>query len=787
MFKAIIFFLLFDVSFCQSKWIKTYGADELDGANHILTLDDGYLITGFTSSFGNGGKDLWIIKTDKDRKKVWDRFYGGMYMETGLKSMKADKNGFIVLAQTHSYGSGSGDIWVVKIDSIGNLIWEKTYGNENLDTASDITTSNENGFIITGTTISKKTNSIDGYIMKIDTIGNVIWSQIYGGLDIDGISSVSKINDEYGYMLFGYTKSYMLDNSRKKKKGFIGKIIASILKKGPTSEAWLINIDEYGDRNWHITYGGKKEDIGKEIKPFSDGSFLLSGETNSSGKGEKDIWLIKIDGDGKILWESTIGSKKDEFFGSSLIDYKDNIIISGQVPMKKKFSFKALLRFKQKNETKDKLKYKSFIAKVSSKGKVIWEKDDFEDQKNLLPFLAFSGNNLLLAGQKTTPFNGGGDAWILKLNSNAEKLWEANYGGRGADGSNYAYVTEDGGYISVGYTDAYGYGKNDVWVIKTDFTGEKEWSKVYGGKLDDYGWGITQSTDGGFGIVGETYSFGQGQSDIYLFKIDSAGNKQWQTTFGGLAEDVGYSVVNTDDDGFIVASQTRSYGKGGSDGMIVKFNVNGKKQWSKVFGGKGMDYFKSIARNSSDSFIVGGGTRSFSNGDSQGWALLIDKNGYPIWEKTFGDNGEDGFNMIASTKDNSFIGVGYSASFFSKGLKDILMVKIDSLGKKSWMQLYGGRDDDKANAIYECKDGGFVLTGETNSYGKGKNDIFILKTNQLGDKKWMNTVGGSGVDIGRSVQELQNGGFIISGTSTISNLSFDSILIKADKKGKVSK
>ena len=115
------------------------------------------------------------------------------------------------------------------------------------------------------------------------------------------------------------------------------------------------------------------------------------------------------------------------------------------------------------------------------------------------------------------------------------------------------------------------------------------------------------------------------------------------------------------------------------------------------------------------------------------------------------------------------------------------MVKIDSLGNKSWMQLYGGKDDDKANAVYECKDGEFVLTGETNSYGRGKNDIFILKTNQIGDKKWMNTVGGNGVDIGRSVQELQNGGFIISGTSTISNLSFDSILIKADKKGKVSK
>ena len=184
MLRVIILFLLIDISFCQSKWIKTYGADELDGANHLLVLDDGYLITGFTSSFGNGGKDLWIIKTDKDKKKVWDRFYGGMYMETGLKSILTKDNGFIVLAQTHSYGSGSGDIWVVKLDSLGNIIWDKTYGNENLDIASDISTSNENGFIITGTTVSKKTNSIDGYVMKIDTIGNVIWSQIYGGLDL---------------------------------------------------------------------------------------------------------------------------------------------------------------------------------------------------------------------------------------------------------------------------------------------------------------------------------------------------------------------------------------------------------------------------------------------------------------------------------------------------------------------------------------------------------------------------------------------------------------------------
>ena len=108
MLKAIILFLLIDVSYCQSKWIKTFGADEVDGANHVLPLDDGFLLTGFTNSFGNGGNDLWVIRTDKNMEKVWDKFYGGMHLETGHKSIQAEDGGFIILGQTYSYGAGSG-------------------------------------------------------------------------------------------------------------------------------------------------------------------------------------------------------------------------------------------------------------------------------------------------------------------------------------------------------------------------------------------------------------------------------------------------------------------------------------------------------------------------------------------------------------------------------------------------------------------------------------------------------------------------------------------------------
>lgn len=784
-----IFFLLFifDFCFCQSKWIKTFGADEIDGANHVLVLEDGFLITGFTSSFGNGGSDLWIIRTNKDRIKIWDKFYGGMHLETGYKSIRTKDGGFIILGQTFSYGSGSGDIWVLKISDKGIVLWDKTYGNENLDRGSDICFSNDNGYMIVGTTNSKKTNSLDAYVIKIDSIGNIIWDQVYGGLSADGVNSISKINDEYGYMLFGYTKSYMLDKSRKKKKGFLGRILASIFKKEASSESWLINIDEYGDRNWHTTYGGKKEDAGKQISSFSDGSFLLSNETESFGEGGKDIWLIKIDRNGEILWENILGGKKDEYVGSTKLISDNEIIISGQKLLKNKLSFRSLFFSKPKKNINNKINTKSFITKIDAKGKIIWQKDGFEDEKNLVLFISNIGESILIAGQKSTNLNGNGDAWIVLLKKNGEKKWENNYGGRGSDGGNSSLSTSDGGYISIGYTNAYGNGKNDVWIIKTDFTGEREWSRVYGGKLDDLGWDVTESIDGGYVIAGETFSFGNGQSDIYLLKIDSTGNMIWNTTFGGLAEDVAYGVVSSEDGGFVVAAQTKSYGQGGSDGMIVKFNSEGVKEWHRLFGGKGLDYFKSITVDSSKGYVLAGGTRSFNNGDSQGWLLAVNGEGFPKWEKTYGDKGTDGFNMITNTHDDGFVVVGSSESFFSQGMKDVIMVKLDSLGQKLWMNLYGGRKDDIANAVSQCKDGGFVITGETISFGKGKSDILLIKTNQLGKEKWKKTIGGVGVDIGNSIQELTKGGYIISGTSTISNLSFDSILIKTDKKGNVSK
>ena len=780
LYRILFILTLSNILFSQKSWIKTYGADEIDGSNHVLELDNGYLITGFTQSFGNGGNDLWIIRTDRDRKELWNRFYGGMSMETGYEAIHTKDNGFIILAQTYSYGSGLSDIWIVKIDSSGNKMWDKTYGGERVDIGYDICRSNDGGYVIAGMTFSEKTNSQDAYIVKIDSVGNAVWTQTYGGIKNDGVSSVSPIADDYGYIVVGHTNSYMLDKSRIKKRGFIGRIIASIFKKKPTSEVWIISIDEYGDKNWHNTYGGKKEDVGKKINLTKDGGYIITAETNTIGKGKNDVWVIKIDKNGKMKWDTTIGGKEDEYASSTVINLKNETIVTGFAIKEKGIIGKIKAKILKKKPTSK----KSFVVKLNKKGEKKWDTDFNEEEENLSSFITYNDKHILLSGQNSTRFNGAGDAWLVSLNNKGKQNWQESYGGRGADGGNYAAEVSDGGYIMVGYTDAYGNGKNDVWLIKTDFRGEKEWSNVYGGSEDDYGWGVAETPDKGFVIIGETFSYGNGQSDVYLFKVDSLGNKIWDNTFGGLAEDVGYSIVNANDGGYVIACLTRSYGKGGSDGMLVKFNSNGDKEWEKLFGGKGFDYFRSIIKKSKIGYIVSGGTRSFSEGDSEGWILSVDDNGFLIWQNTYGDNGEDGFNMVKETTNNGYIAIGYSSSFFSSGMSDIFMARIDSLGNKVWQKYHGGKQEDRGYAVWQCADGGYVIAGETSSYGNGKNDIWVIKTNSIGTEKWNTTFGGNGVDIGRSIIELPGGGFIISGTSTISNLSFDAILIKTDKKGK---
>jgi hypothetical protein len=355
------------------EWFKTFGGSGNDeGWSVQQTSDGGFILVGWTWSFGAGGFDVWLIKTDADGNKLWDRTFGGRGSDYGYSVQQTRDGGFIIVGDTASFGAGWADVWLIKTDANGNKQWDRTFGGSGLDSGSSVQQTSDGGFILVGDTASFGAGGFDVWLIKTDADGNKLWDRTFGGGGSDWGSSVQQTSDG-GFILVGYTTSF------------------------GAGDVWLIKTDADGNKLWDRTFGGGGSDWGSSVQQTSDGGFILVGYTASFGAGGFDVWLIKTDADGN-------------------------------------------------------------------------------------------------------------------------KLWDRTFGGGGSDWGSSVQQTSDGGFILVGWTWSFGAGGPDVWLIKTDADGNKLWDRTFGGSMVDRGFSVQQTSDGGFIIVGATTSFGAGDYDVLLIK-----------------------------------------------------------------------------------------------------------------------------------------------------------------------------------------------------------------------------------------------------------------------------
>jgi hypothetical protein len=660
---------------------KIFGGSDIDeGYSVAPTSDGGYIVVGNTSSFGAGGSDVYLLKIDAIGNKKWEKTFGGSGEDLGRSVSQTRDGGYVIVGTTYSFGAGSADVYLIKTDSEGNKIWEKTFGGKDFDFGDCVAQTRDGGYVIVGSTDSFGAGKSDVYLIKTDSDGNKIWEKTFGGKDFDDGYSITQTNDG-GYVIVGKTESF----------------------GAGSADVYLIKTDSDGNKIWEKTFGGKGFDWGFSVAQSSDGGYIVAGLTyshmggsNSAGVRDSDVYLIKTDSEGNKIWEKTFGSKGYDEVGYSVVQTSDGGYI---------------------------------IASKTRRGEYL-------------------------------------GLYLVKTDTQGNKVWEKIWGGLGGFSFVSVSQTSDGGYVITGSTKSFGLGKPDIYLVKTDPAGNKIWEKIFGGSAGDLGCSIALTSDGGYIMVGKTDSIGAGGFDVYLIKTDAQGNKIWEKTFGGSDDDWGNWVAQTRDGGYIIVGTTRSFGAGKEDVYLVKTDSDGNKVWEKTFGGEDADTGECVVEAKDGGYVIVGSTESFGAGSDDVYVIKTDSEGNEIWEKTFGSEEGDEGHCIRLTSDGGYIIVGETHISAGANYASIYLIKIDALGNRIWEKSFGGKYTMYffGRSVTQVSDGGYVIVGGILPTSGKKMELhsYLIKTDSKGNKIWEKTLGGENQGCGFAVaQANDNGGYII--------------------------
>lgn len=343
--------------------------------------------------------------------------------------------------------------------------------------------------------------------------------------------------------------------------------------------------------------------------------------------------------------------------------------------------------------------------------------------------------------------------------------------------------TSDGGYIISASTETSIIDDLDMMVMRTDVSGNFLWKKSYGGNMPEVPNGILKANDGNYFIIGYTQSFGSGDFDHYLLKVDPAGDSIFSKVYGGYGNEEGKEIISTSDGNYVIVGASNSISFSDNNVQLIKIDINGNVIWTKYYGGPGYESARSVKECADGGFIIAGKQLNTS-GIASIFLIRTDSGGDTIWTKILsGPNSLEGKSVLVNSDGSYTLSVDDSSAIDDS---DVRIMKIDPTGNiVLWDKLYSGTLKDITKMIKPTTDGGYIVTALSRSFGWIEPDYWVLRLNSVGDTLWTKHFGGADHEHCYAVRQTSDSGYIVVGHTRSNNASRieEILLVKLNSNG----
>jgi gliding motility-associated-like protein len=793
----------------RTTFQKSFGGSGDDAISAVKsTADGGYIAAGYTSSFGAGGYDGIIIKTDSKGDVLWSRVVGGSANDYLYRVIVTMDGGYLASGYTSSFGALNVEGWLVKVDAGGTVQWSRKYnnGNPNGTIIWDVCQTSDGGYAFAG--VYEYTPSLaDAMVGKTNANGVIEWCRYYSGSSSDQSFGIIEDNGVLVVSAFGaYLTGPYYDGVFMKVDRNNGNVIRARVYDIEARSNWFTTIAKQGDEyilgcnnnndfsNTAFAYITMRVDSIGNVKqmtransasdksgaslfvPTADGGYMV---VQSENTANSDVHMRKNSVTGTVDWTKRYGTTAGLERMYSMIQTQDLSLVGGGTKSAGNSNDFYLLKtdalgnvggsctILQGDGTNATPQYTTGAYTWPEIGTVNIPQNNtvnvssvsvqlpattlctgntcFVDADTCLKTFqrsyGSSGNDVAVSlakvasggyilGGYTNSFGAGGnDAYLVRTNTKGDVIWAKAYGGSGDDAFDQIAVTSSGGFIATGQTKSFANPTGALFVVNVDGNGNLLWSRALGAGTGggEYGHTIIQTAEGGFALIG-SYNSGPGTVDIIVVRLDASGNVIWSKRFDSGTTDEGLAILE-DNDTLVVGGYYRASNY--HDGVLMKLNkANGNLIWSKSYDiNADNNGFYRMQKSPGGYSILASTSFAFTISNVRQVALRTDINGNVTYahqltsstNKPFGDR-------ITYTSDGGYLGIAAEESN-----ADVYLYKTNAQKQLVWKRRFVRTGNQNAYHIIEdAAAGGIVMAGITAPAAGGSNDILLIKTNSIG-------------------------------------------------------